>query len=294
MSRMSRRSSLRARGAVLLWLLLGSASFGRAQVCDPPGPPPRFACQWSTSTCEWICPVCDPFGPAPRPSCTWDSDACNWRCDGYTGVDVTVRTVQPPSQAATVFVKLSSLCTATGVHAACGGSFTVHPGMTVTQKCQSLAGAVAASCASAGYAVTMNDCAIDALFTASNVDCPGTAFALGVSNSSSAFDQTWQGALPDGELESTTGRSASCAPIPGPVAGLRVAKSGGELRLNWDDATAAHDYVVFEDTAANGAVSTVVGTAPDGAQGLTLAMPQGREFFLVAGRNDACGVGPKR
>src|SRR5215475_6576919 len=117
--------------AVLLVLsIFGGALPAVSQVCDPPGPPPRFGCQWSTSSCDWFCPVCDPFGTSPRPSCSWDLTTCNWRCDGYTGADVTVRTLLQPSQSATVYVKLSSLCTATGVVAACGGQFTVHPGMT--------------------------------------------------------------------------------------------------------------------------------------------------------------------
>ena len=66
----------------------------------------------------------------------------------------------------------------------------MHPGMTTTQKCQQLANVVTQSCAGAGYAVTVSDCAIDAFFTASHVDCPGTEFALGISNSAGTFDQT--------------------------------------------------------------------------------------------------------
>src|SRR5262245_20925340 len=163
--------------------LLRSVSFGPDPIagatatCDPPGPPPRFACQWSTDTCEWFCPVCDPFGAPPRPSCTWDGNTCNWRCDGYTGTDVTVKTLQAPAQNATVYVRLSSLCTATGQGAFCNGQFSVHPGMTASQKCQAIADTITNHCAGAGYGLTVNECAIGALLTASNVDCPGTAFA---------------------------------------------------------------------------------------------------------------------
>src|SRR5262249_55417935 len=109
-----------ARGFVLTGLLLlPSIAFGlradaTAAICDPPGPPPRFACQWSTDVCDWICPVCDPFGAPPRPSCHWDLNFCNWICPGYTGEDVTVKTLQPPARDAVVYLRLMSLCTATG------------------------------------------------------------------------------------------------------------------------------------------------------------------------------------
>ncbi len=53
--------------------------------CDPPGPPPRFGCQWSVDVCDWVCAVCDPFGSPPRPSCHWDGNLCNWICPGYSG-----------------------------------------------------------------------------------------------------------------------------------------------------------------------------------------------------------------
>lgn len=291
------RREIAAAGWILLFSIgIGGSRLCTAQVCDPPGPPPRFACQWSMDTCEWFCPICDPFGSPPRTSCVWDGSACNWRCDGYTGVDVTVRTLHAPTHNGTVYVKLSSLCTATGSIAACGGQFDVHPGMSIPQKCQAIASAIEGSCAAAGYAVTVNECSLGALLTASNVDCPGTAFALGISNSPDTFDQAWQSHLPDGEVENTTGRSASCTPLPGPVTGLRLDKTGGgqDIRLRWNDAADADDYLVLEDGAPNGAVSTVIGTAQSGAQGLTISMTPGSEVYLVAGHNSACGVGPKR
>ena len=94
-------------------VLLQSATSRTTATCDPPGPAPRFGCQWSTDACDWFCPACDPFGVPPRTSCNWDGKLCNWICPGYTGVEVTVQTLQPPVRDATVYVRLSSLCTAT-------------------------------------------------------------------------------------------------------------------------------------------------------------------------------------
>jgi hypothetical protein len=279
----------------LVLLLASSASSGEpTAICDPPGPPPRFGCSWSLDVCDWICAICDPFGAPPRSSCTWDGDLCNWTCPGYTGVDVTVQTLQPPSQSATVYVRLSSLCTATGAGAFCNGSFAVHPGTSAAQKCQAIADVITGSCTAAGYTLTANDCKTSAKLTASNTGCPATPFALGLSNDSSVFDQTEQGALPDGEIDSITGRTPACSPMPGLVSNLQVLMpGGGGLQLTWDAAADADDYVVFSDTSPNGSFTTVAGTASSGTTGLTLAMPPGTEFYLVAGRNATCGVGPR-
>jgi hypothetical protein len=268
--------------------VLGSG--GHAATCDPPGPPPHFGCQWSTEDCGWNCPVCDPFGAPPRAGCSWDLNQCNWICPGYTGVEVTVQTLSPPTSSAHVFVKLSSLCTATGASAICGGSFLVAPGMSVQAKCQALADTVTNSCVAAGYAVTANACSSSGSFTTKNIGCPPTPFALGISNNPNVFDQAGQGPLPDGESESTTG---TCSPQPGAPTGLLVDKTGGGsgLWLTWTDAANADHYVVFEDGAPDGGFGTTAGTASNGATGLNIPMPPGVEFYLVAGSNSACGVG---
>src|SRR5215475_5742487 len=96
-----------ARAAIALVLGLVIQTSLQA-TCDPPGPPPRFGCQWSTDVCDWLCAVCDPFGAPPRLSCSWDLNLCNWICPGYTGVDVTVKTLQPPARDAVVYVHLRS------------------------------------------------------------------------------------------------------------------------------------------------------------------------------------------
>jgi len=244
--------------------------------------------------CDWICAVCDPFGAPPRSSCTWDGRVCNWICPGYTGTEVTVRTLQPPAKDAVVYVRLSSLCTATGAFAGCNGSFAVYPGMPVSLKCQAIADVISNDCSAAGYAVTDNACRAAASLTAGNLGCPATQFALGLSNDPTVFDQAGQVPMPDGESDSTTGTTGSCSPAPDPVENLRlVAPAAGELQLTWDDAANADGYVVFSDTAPNGAFDTVAGTAQNGTQGSTIGVPPGVEYYLVAGSNSTCGIGPK-
>ena len=275
---------------VLLAIVGGGSARVLAATCDPPGSPPRFGCQWSETACDWFCAVCDPWGSPPRSGCGWDLAGCNWVCPGYTGTSVLVRTDQSPTLSATVFVKLSSLCTTTGAGAICGGAFSVSAGMPRAQKCESIAGVIAAQCAAAGYAVSANACANEASFTASNVGCPGTAFALGISNDAGVFDQTSTGPLPDGEVETI------CAPPPGPARHLQVDKidGGTELRLTWEDAPSADSYVLFTDHAPSGSFNATAGSAASGAPGLDVTMPSGTEFFIVAGSNAACGIGQKR
>jgi hypothetical protein len=294
-----RGAAVRLAPALLLALAIAQGSplaptTAAAAVCDPPGPAPRFGCTWSTDTCAWVCAVCDPFGAPPRSSCTWDGDRCTWICPGYTGVEVTLRILEPPGQDATLHVRLSSLCTATGMTASCAGGFDVYPGMSAGAKCQAIADAIGSDCAPAGYAVTSNACAPSASLTASNVGCPATPFAMGLSDDPGVFDQTEDGPLPDGESDEVTGSDAACALAPGPVTDLLLATvGGGDVQLTWGDAVNADDYVVFTDTSADGPFDTVAGTATSGAAGITLPMATESRFYLVAGRNAACGLGPE-
>jgi len=167
--------------------------------------------------------------------------------------------------------------------------------MSISQKCQAIVDAIANNCSAAGYVVTENNCRLAASLTAGNAGCPGTQFALGLSNDSSVFDQTAQGPLPDGESENTTGTAGSCAPMPGPVSNLRLETLNGglDLRLTWDDTTNTADYVVFSDASPNGIFNAVAGTAQSGTAGTTVTMPPGSEFYLVAGSNPSCGIGPR-
>jgi len=64
--------------------------------------------------------------------------------------------------------------------------------------------------------VTENNCRLAASLTASNLGCPATQFALGLSNDPTVFDQTGQGQLPDGESDSTTGTTGPAHPRQDP------------------------------------------------------------------------------
>jgi hypothetical protein len=161
--------------------------------------------------------------------------------------------------------------------------------MSRSVKCQAIAGAISNLCATTGYVVTTDDCPSTASFTATNPGCPGTQFAVGISNDPAVFDQTEQ-PLPDGESESTTG---ICAPAAGPVSNLRVDKipGGSDLSLTWESAANAQSYVAFADGSANGSFGTAAGSTTYAATGMTLPVPPGVEFYLVAAKNETCGVG---
>ena len=77
---------------------------------------------------------------------------------------------------------------------------------------------------------------------------------------------------------------------------LIVDKINGEadLLIRWSDVSEAEDYVVFSDGEATGSFEIEEGTAPSGGVGVIRPMPEAElRFYLVAGRNSDCGVGPK-
>ena len=94
----------------------------------------------------------------------------------------------------------------------------------------------------------------------------------------------------------TIGSTGPCSLVPGPADELLVetANGGAELHLKWTDASDADDHVLFMDQSPAGSFDVVAGTAPAGIIGLTVPMPEGNRFYLVAGSNSTCGVGPKR
>ena len=59
------------------------------------------------------------------------------------------------------------------------------------------------------------------------------------------------------------------------------------------DANLVRWSLTISDTAPNGIFNTVAGTAQNGTAGATLTPPPGSEFYLVAGSNSSCGLGPK-
>ncbi|MGH9869085.1 MAG: FG-GAP repeat protein [Candidatus Polarisedimenticolia bacterium] len=108
-------------------------------------------------------------------------------------------------------------------------------------------------------------------------------------------------------VEVTCGSGASAmsepAPVtvvhpPDPVAptldvGIVDARPAPRLVFRWDDVAGADDYVVLQDSDPRGPFTTGIGSAPSGDPGLVVEMPAGDlVFFLVAGRNEACGLGP--
>jgi len=92
-----------------------------------------------------------------------------------------------------------------------------------------------------------------------------------------------------GNLSVTAGQASGVVP------NLKLQKLNGgvSLKLTWNNTTNSTDYVVFEDAAPGGAFVTQTGTSASGVTGLTIAMPTSNRFYLVAGRNATCGVGPQ-
>jgi hypothetical protein len=53
----------------------------------------------------------------------------------------------------------------------------------------------------------------------------------------------------------------------------------------------ADDYIVFDDASPGGPFTSQTGTAVTGAAGLTIGMPAGNRYYLVAGTSAQCGLG---
>jgi len=87
----------------------------------------------------------------------------------------------------------------------------------------------------------------------------------------------------------------ACSPEPGHVADLQVAiTGGGELYFSWSDLPGSTGYVLYEDGVPNGPALSEAGSAVSGASGITLEMPPGDAFYLLAVSNAVCGTGPRR
>jgi hypothetical protein len=102
--------------------------------------------------------------------------------------------------------------------------------------------------------------------------------------------------LPPASLTSGLGNlTVTAGQASGVVSNLRVQKINGgvNLKLTWNNTTNATDYVVFADVAPNGSFTTQIGTSASGVTGLTIATPSTNRYYLVAGRNATCGVGPQ-
>src|SRR4029453_13321583 len=81
---------------------------------------------------------------------------------------------------------------------------------------------------------------------------------------------------------------------PGVVQGLVLTQinGGADLHMNWGIGANATGYTVFQDAAPNGGFATVTGSSPSGVSGLTVTMPAGNVFYLVAVTKSG-GTGPQ-
>ena len=69
---------------------------------------------------------------------------------------------------------------------------------------------------------------------------------------------------------------------------------GTELEFHWSDTSGATSFVLLSDTAPSGAFATEAGSSASGTTGVTVDMPTDEvRFYLVAGSNPICGVGPR-
>jgi len=129
--------------------------------------------------------------------------------------------------------------------------------------------------------------------------CPfsaDTEDAIGALLAMQSMDGSWDQEAYDTAL-STRALWEHSLPFPGRVPDLDVTDvgGGGQLLFTWTNTTNASDYVVFQDTSPTGAFATMTGTAASGVTGLSVPTPPGNlVYFLVAGRNSSCGLGPKR
>ena len=104
------------------------------------------------------------------------------------------------------------------------------------------------------------------------------------------------GCLPPANATTSSGTlTVGAGQAAGAVTNLRLSKvnGGASLTLTWNNTTNATDYVIYEDIAPDGTFTAQTGTSASGVTGLTMAMPAASKFYLIAGRNAACGVGPQ-
>jgi hypothetical protein len=111
------------------------------------------------------------------------------------------------------------------------------------------------------------------------------------------FVVAWQSYLQDGSSYGVFAQryeAITCLSSPAAVADLDLKALGGgaSLQFTWTNTAGADDYVVYESGTANGAFSTITGSASGGTTGLTLPMPSGNRFYLIAARSLLCGEGP--
>jgi hypothetical protein len=102
------------------------------------------------------------------------------------------------------------------------------------------------------------------------------------------------GCLPPANVTSASGTlTFSTSQAIGVVTNLRLTKvnNGASLQLTWNSAANATDYVVFGDGAAGGPFTGQTSPTTSGATTVTIPMPSGTSFYLLAGKSSTCGVG---
>ena len=89
---------------------------------------------------------------------------------------------------------------------------------------------------------------------------------------------------------------AACSPVPAGVTDLSVEliNAGTSLSFAWTDVPDADGYVLFRDGSGAGAFQMQAGMSTSGAIGITVPTPAGDAYFLLAGQNGTCGLGPRR
>jgi hypothetical protein len=143
----------------------------------------------------------DPFYPAPRPGCQWQATGCFWNCPEYSGSEVTVSVVTPPTQAGSVNLNLTAGCGNCNLRVPISGS------ETAAQHCEELVQAIKGSACTQGFVVAADQCGLPGADFA--VSCGLSLMTLGISTASvfTQFDQTYLGPLSDGESDNI---------VPGP------------------------------------------------------------------------------
>ena len=84
------------------------------------------------------------------------------------------------------------------------------------------------------------------------------------------------------------------AAVPGDS--FRLSKTtANDIFMTWGNVGGATLYTIYRGLDPTSTFTTVVTTGPDGGTGVLVPLPtEPAGYYLVAGRNDTCGEGPKR
>lgn len=87
-----------------------------------------------------------------------------------------------------------------------------------------------------------------------------------------------------------------CNPLPGRVTDLDVGWSvpGSDMSFTWTDTHDADNYLLYQDGFPGGAFVNLKAAAYSAADGITLPVPSGTTYYLLAASNQTCGEGALR